>query len=223
MKILVIEYEKKIRNYIKSSLKSECFAVDAAKDCEKGLYLIQINEYDLITLDNALPQQSGAETCRAIRRAGKKMPILILSVNQESAIKVSLLNAGADDYLTKPFSIDEFLARIKALLRRPREIEEDIYQVDNLELNINKHIVKRNGAEIYLTRKEFSFLHYFMKNKDVLLSRGMIMEHVWDMSVDPFSNTIESHIRSLRRKIDQPGMKKLIHTIPCQGYKLFDN
>ena len=222
MKILVVEDEKEIRNYIKSSLEAECFVVDTAADGERGAYLAKINDYDLITLDNVMPKKTGMEVCKEIRAGGKNTPILILSVKSETTTKVDLLNAGADDYLTKPFSIDELLARIRALLRRPKEIEEDILKIDNLELDINKHIVRRGGKDIYLTRKEFAFLEYLMKNKGNMLSRGMIMEHVWDMSVDPFSNTIEAHIMSLRKKIDQPGMKKLIHTVQGRGYKIDD-
>lgn len=222
MRILVVEDEKEIRDFIKSSLEAECYAVDAAPDGEKGSYLARTNDYDLIILDNVMPKKSGLEVCEEIRKDGKKVPILILSVKSETTTKVDLLNAGADDYLTKPFSLDELLARIKALLRRPPELENEVYSIDGLELNENKHSVKRDGKEIYLTRKEFALLKYLMKNQGIVLSRGMIMEHVWDMSIDPFSNTIESHILSLRKKIDMRGKKKIICTIPGRGYKIAD-
>jgi len=223
MRILIVEDEKEIRNFIKSSLEAECFAVDIAPDGERGAYLAETNDYDLITLDNVMPKKSGIEVCREIRNSGKNTPILILSVKSETTTKVDLLNAGADDYLTKPFSVDELLARIRALLRRPKEIEKAVLKIDDLELDTKKHTAKRGGQEIYLTRKEFVFLEYLMKNKGTMLSRSMIMEHVWDMSVDPFSNTIEAHIMSLRKKIDQPGMKKLIYTVQGRGYKIGDN
>lgn len=222
MRVLVVEDEKEIRDYIKVSLEAECFAVDTAEDGEKGLSMAKMNEYDLITLDNVMPKKTGQEVCEEIRKNGIKTPILILSVKSETTTKVGLLNSGADDYLTKPFSINELLARIRALLRRPKEMESEKIKIDDLMLDANKQMVTRGGKEIYLTRKEFAFLKYLMKNKGLVLSRSMIMEHVWDMSIDPFSNTIESHVMSLRRKVDTPGKKKLIHTLPGRGYKIED-
>ncbi len=215
-----MEDEKEILSFLKKSLEAEHFVVDAAKDGEKGSYLARTNDYDLIVLDNVMPKKNGLEVCKDIRRDGKSVPILILSVKTETTTKVDLLNAGADDYLTKPFSLDELLARIKALLRRPKQIENEILQIDDLILDSNKSTVRRGNQEIYLTRKEFILLQYLMKNQGIVLSRSMIMEHVWDMSADPFSNTIESHILSLRKKIDAKGKKKLIHTISGRGYKL---
>ena len=222
MRVLVVEDEKEIRNFIKKSLEAECFVVDTAPDGAKGVEMASANSYSLITLDNIMPNKTGLEACKEIRAKGNNVPILILSVKSETTSKVDLLNAGADDYLTKPFSIDELLARTRALLRRPKQIESETMQIDDLELNIDQHIVKREGKEIYLTRKEYALLMYLMKNQGAVLSRSMIMEHVWDMSVDPFSNTIESHILSLRKKIDLPDNKKLIHTIPGRGYKIDD-
>ena len=202
MRILVVEDEKEIRDYLSTSLKAECFAVDTAEDGAKGSYLASTNDYDLILLDNIMPKKTGQEVCEEIRKEGITIPILILSVKSETTTKVDLLNAGADDYLTKPFSLDELLARMRSLLRRPKEIEKEIYQLDDLTLDDIKHAVTRGEKDIYLTRKEFTLLKYLLKNQDAVLSRGMIMEHVWDMSVDPFSNTIEAHINSLRKKID---------------------
>ncbi len=222
MRLLIVEDEKEILNFIKKSLEAEHFVVDAASDGEKGSYLARTNDYDLIVLDNVMPKKNGLEVCREVRRDGRSVPILILSVKSETTTKVDLLNAGADDYLTKPFSLDELLARIKALLRRPKQIENEILQVDDLILDSSKGTVKRGNQDIYLTRKEFTLLKYLMKNQGIVLSRSMIMEHVWDMSADPFSNTIESHILSLRKKIDAKGKKKLIHTVPGRGYK-FDS
>ena len=220
MRILVVEDEKKIRDFLKTSLEAECFAVDVAEEGEQGSYLARTNEYDLIILDNVLPKKTGLEVCQDIRKTGKTTPILILSVKTETLSKVELLNAGADDYLSKPFSLEELLARIRALLRRQKDIESDILTVDDLALDIKRHTTKRGKKEIYLTRKEFMLLEYLMRNQEMVLTRGMIMEHVWDMTADPFSNTIESHILSLRRKIDTKGKKKLIHTVPGRGYKI---
>jgi DNA-binding response OmpR family regulator len=220
MKILVVEDEKEIRDFYKKSLEAECFTVETADDGEQGVKLALTKEFDLIILDNNMPKKSGLIVCEEIRKAGKDVPIIVVSVKTEATTKVDLLNAGADDYLTKPFSLDELLARMKALLRRPGKIENEILKIDDLVIDTKRHIVKRGETEIYLTRKEFALLNYFVRNQDAVLSRSMIMEHVWDMSVDPFSNTIESHILSLRKKIDLPGTNKLIQTVPSRGYRL---
>jgi DNA-binding response OmpR family regulator len=220
MRILLVEDEKDIIKFLKLSLESECFVVDVAEDGEKGSYLARTNDYDLIILDNILPKKQGLEVCKEIREEGKNSLILMLSVKSDVATKVDLLNAGADDYLTKPFSLEELLARMRALVRRPKQIESEILQIDNLILDTKRHLVKRKDKEIYLTRKSFMLLEYLMRNQGLVLSRGMIMEHVWDMNADPFSNTIESHILSLRKKIDFGKNKKLIHTVPGRGYKI---
>ncbi len=207
MRILIAEDDKGIINYLKPSLEGENFIVDAVEDGEKGLYLAQTNDYDLIILDNILPKKEGYKICEEIRKDGKTVPIMMLSVKSEIETKVKLLNAGADDYVTKPFSFEELRARIKALLRRPKKIENQILKVDDLVLDKSRQTVARGKKEIYLTGKEFSLLEYLMKNQDTVLSRGMIMEHVWDMNADPFSNTIEMHILNLRRKIEQKNKK----------------
>jgi len=223
MRILIVEDEVEILNFLKKSLENECYVVDAAKDGEKGSFLARTNHYDLIILDNIMPKKTGLEVCEDIRKEGKNTPILILSVKSEVTTKVDLFNAGADDYLTKPFSVDELIARIKALLRRPKQLQSETFQVNDLTLDAGKHEVMRGGEEINLTRKEFVLLKYMMKNQGTVLSRSMIMEHVWDMTVDPFSNTIESHIMSLRKKIDTAGKKKLIKTVAGRGYKIEDS
>ena len=215
-----MEDEKEIRNYLKKSLESECYAVDLAEDGEKGIKCALANNYDLICLDNIMPKKTGKEVCETLRQRGISTPIIMLSVKSEVTTKVDLLNAGADDYLTKPFSIDELSARMKALLRRPSAIEKEVYKIDNLYVDYNRHLVKRGDKNITLTRKELALLKYLMQNRGTVLSKSMIMEHVWDIGVDPFSNTIESHILSLRKKIDIPREKKLIHTISGRGYKL---
>jgi len=220
MRILVVDDEKKILNFLKLSLEAEYFIVDTAEDGEKGSYLARTNDYDLIILDNILPQKTGLQVCNDIRTKGKSTPILMLSIKSEVLSKVELLDAGADDYLTKPFSLEELLARIRALLRRPKQIEGEILRIDDLRLDTKSYTVKRGKKEVYLTRKEFALLEYLMKHQDIVLSRGMILEHVWDMNADPFSNTIESHILSLRRKIEFNSKRKLIHTVSGRGYKI---
>lgn len=220
MRILLVEDSKEIIKFLKPSLEAEFFAVDVAEDGEKGSSLGRTNDYDLIILDNILPIKTGITVCEEIRKKGKTTPIIVLSVRSETTTKVELLNAGADDYLVKPFSFDELLARIRALLRRPKKIEGDIIAINDLVLDTKKCTVMRGKKNVRLTRKEFMLLEYLLRNKDSVLSRGMIMEHVWDMSADPFSNTIESHILSLRRKLFFPGKKKLIQTVPGRGYKI---
>jgi len=220
MRILIVEDDKEIINFLKPSLEGENFIVDAIEDGEKGSFVARTNDYDLIILDVGLPKKGGCEVCDEIRKDGKDAPIIMLSVKSEVKTKVELLNAGADDYLTKPFSFEELLARIKALLRRPEKIGDKILKVDDLVLDKGRQIVMRGKKEIYLTRKEFNLLEYLMENQGMVLSRGMIMEHVWDINADPFSNTIESHILNLRRKIEQKNKKGFIRTMPGRGYKI---
>lgn len=220
MHLLVVEDDKEINDFLRVSMEAECFAVDTAFDGETGSYMARTSNYDLIILDNILPKKEGRIACKEIRDAGKTCPIIMLSVKSETVTKVDLLNAGADDYMTKPFSLEELLARMRALLRRPKEIETDILNIDDLFIDAKRHSVRRGKKEIYLTRKEFVLLSYLLRNAGAAMSRGMIMEHVWNMDIDPFSNTIESHILSLRKKIDAKSKKKLIHTVPGIGYKI---
>ncbi|HEY0011212.1 MAG TPA: response regulator transcription factor [Candidatus Paceibacterota bacterium] len=223
MRILVVEDEQKIREFLKESLEAEFLAVDAVEDGETGSRLARTNDYDLVILDNLLPKKEGLEVCREIRADGKKMPILIVSVKNDTVNKVDLLDAGADDYLTKPFALPELLARVRALLRRPAAMEGESYTADTLVLDSRTGAVTRDGKDIRLTRKEFMLLQYLLQNKGTVLSRGMILEHVWDMSVDIFSNTIESHILSLRKKIMDTGGERIILTVPGRGYKIAEN
>ncbi len=223
MKILVVEDEKELRKLLRATLEAERFVVDTAADGEEGVYLAQTNEYDLIIMDKVMPEKDGLQACREIRDDGIKTPILFLSVKTETMTKVTALDAGADDYLTKPFSVDELLARVRALLRRPHDMTGDILTADNLTLDTRKHRVSRGERDdIRLTRKEFMLLEYLLRNRGAVMSRAQIMEHVWDINADPFSNTIEAHILSLRKKIDFPGEKKLIITVPGCGYKIED-
>lgn len=221
MRILLIEDDLKIQAFIKESLEAEMFAVDAVSEGDTGSYLARTNQYDLIILDLMLPDKTGLEVCEEIRAGGKKIPIIVLSAITDSAQKALLLNAEADDYLAKPFAINELLARVRALLRRPHIMLEKILELKDVTLDINQNIVTRGGEEIKLSRKEFMLLRYLMQNEGIVLTRGMMLEHVWDMSVDIFSNTIEAHILSLRKKLgDTDKSDQLIQTVPGRGYKI---
>ena len=220
MRLLVIEDDNGIAEFLKSSLEAELYSVDVMEDGERGSYAARTNDYDLIILDYSLPNKSGKEICQEVRAAGKSVPMIMLTVNTESLNKVEMLNLGVDDYVTKPFVFAELLARVKAVLRRPKPIQSDMLEVGDLEVDTTKYRVYRNKKEIYLTRKEFQLLEYLLRNKDSVVSRGMIMEHVWDKHGDIFSNTIETHILNLRKKVDIEGGAKLIHTVPGRGYRL---
>jgi DNA-binding response OmpR family regulator len=220
MRALIVDDEPTVRDLLADNLRSQCFAVDTAGDGTEGSYLARTNAYDIIILDNMLPEKSGVTVCQEIRRVGHHVPIIILSVLSDTWRKIDLLNSGADDYMIKPYSFEELMARVRALMRRPRDIEGDILAIDDLTLDTRKQVVRRGAKGIYLTRKEFMLLEYLLRNPGSVLSRGMIMEHVWDMTNDPFSNTIESHILSLRKKVDYIPERKLIHTVPGRGYKI---
>ena len=222
MRILVVEDEKKVASFIKKGLEEEHYAVDIAYDGEKGLALAQINEYDLILLDIMLPRLDGMEVLKQIRRNGSNMPILMLTAKDSVEDIVSGLDGGSDDYLTKPFSFAELVARVRALLRRKAREKTDILTVDDLSLSTSTHRVKRGGREIELTPKEYALLEYFMRNPNRILTRTLITEHVWDYHFDPETNVIDVYVNYLRKKIDQGFEKKLFHTIRGSGYMMRD-
>jgi len=186
MKILIIEDEEKIVQFLKQSLEAEYFTLDIAHDGEDGAHYAQINEYDLIILDILLPKKDGVQVLREIRAANIMTPILVLSVKTETAQKIEMLNLGADDYLTKPFTLGELVARVRAILRRPHGIQGQTFTVGDLTIETKGCTVKRGDRDIYLTRKEFMLLQYLMQNQGAVLSRGMILEHVWYMNTDIF-------------------------------------
>lgn len=196
------------------------YVVESATDGERGAFLGRTGNYDLIILDYMLPKLNGAEVLKEIRQDNKHVPVIILSVRSEIKNKEEVFSLGADDYLTKPFLFEELLMHVRALLRRPAKIEEQFFRLDNLTLNLSTQIIKRGGREIYLTRREFALLEYLMLNRDRIISRNQILEHVWDYNADPFSNSIETHIASLRRKLNNKNNRNLIHTFPGRGYKL---
>lgn len=222
MRILVVEDEKKVASFIKKGLQEEHYAVDIAYDGEEGLALAQINEYDLILLDIMLPKLDGMEVLRRIRRNGFGVPILILTAKDSVEDIVTGLDTGSDDYLTKPFSFAELVARVRALLRRKAKEKTDILTIGDLSLSTSTHRVKRGTREIELTPKEYALLEYFMRNPNRILTRTLITEHVWDYHFDPETNVIDVYVNYLRKKIDQGFEKKLIHTIRGSGYMMKD-
>ncbi len=219
MKILIAEDSASIRNVLKMGLEANSYIVDEAEDGESALYMAKINTYDLVILDIIMPRKSGLEACRDMRKFGISIPILILSTKNDVLSKIELLNSGADDYITKPFSFEELLARLKTLLRRPKTIEDSVLIAGRIRLNLQTQEVYTKSKRVYLTRKEFSILELMMKNPGKLITRSMIMEHAWDVNANPFSNTIESHILNLRKKLGDR-KKQIICSLPGRGYKI---
>jgi len=219
MRLLIIDDDQELATNLSSALKPLNLAIDLAHDGEHGLSLILNNNYEAIILDYVLPGLDGKEIIKKIRQAGIKTPVIMLTVRTELVDRVDLLNLGADDYLTKPFAVSELLARLKALLRRPLNLQENILKVADLELDSDKFLVTRKGRRLNLSSKEFYLLEYLLKNKGRVLSRQEIMDHVWDENGNPFSNTIEVHIMNLRKKIESSG-QRLIFTLSGRGYKM---
>ena len=219
MRILIVEDDTNLAEQLKKNLENRTFAVDVAKDGENGSYLARVNDYDIIILDDSLPKKNSTDVCREIRNADKTTPIIVVSETTDVQEKISLLHEGADDHLIKPFSFEELSARIQAILRRPTLKYKPVLDIDVVKLDCHKQQVTRGEKRVYLTRKEFALLEYLMRNKGSVVSRSMIMEHVWNDETDPFSNTIESHILNLRKKIDSK-RRRLIHNIPGRGYKI---
>jgi heavy metal response regulator len=220
MRILVIEDERKVATFIKKGLEEEHYAVDTAYDGETGLYMAEVNEYDLIVLDLMIPKIDGLEVLRRVRSNKNNVPILVLTAKDTVEDIVKGLDSGCDDYLTKPFNFTVFLARIRALLRREKLEKEPLLKIADLVLSPVIHKVTRRGKEIELTSKEYALLEYFMRNPDKVLTRTMISEHVWDYHFDSLTNVIDVYVNYLRRKIDKDFEPKLIHTIRGVGYIL---
>ena len=218
MRILVVEDEKKVAGFIKKGLEEETYAVDVAYDGEEGLHLSTEGQYDLIILDIMLPKLDGLEILSQLRTQGNDVPILLLTAKDAVDDRVTGLNKGADDYLTKPFAFSELLARVRVLLRRGKAEVKTVLQIADLMLDLVSHKVDRGGDEIELTGKEYSLLEYFMRNKDKVLTRTMIAEHVWDYNFDTFTNVIDVYINHLRKKIDKSRQNKLLHTLRGVGY-----
>ncbi|MBN1162923.1 response regulator transcription factor [Patescibacteria group bacterium] len=224
MRILIIEDEHKIANSIKQGLEQEGFAVDIAYNGLDGYDLASAEDYDLIILDLMLPGINGMDICTNLRKRENHIPIIMLTAKNETEDKVLGLNTGADDYLSKPFSFTELLARIRALLRRPNTLIPNKLECGDLKMNSQDFSVSRDGKEIILSRKEFSLLEYLLRNKNIILSKEKIIDHVWNYDSDILPNTVEVYIGYLRNKIDKPfrSKAKLIKTVRGFGYKIED-
>lgn len=222
MRILVVEDEHRIANTIKKGLELEHFAVDVAFDGADGYDLAVTEDYDVIILDRMLPNMDGIEICKKLREAKIHTPVLMLTAKGQIQDKVEGLDSGADDYLTKPFSFEELLARIHALNRRPKQMITPTLQVANLVLNTREYIVLRNKQLVKLSSKEFALLEYLMRNANKIVTKDQIISHVWDYDADVLPNTVEVYIKNLRSKIDYPFHKEqsLIHTVRGFGYKI---
>jgi DNA-binding response OmpR family regulator len=220
MRLLVVEDEEKVVRFVTLGLRAERFAVDETRDGRTGLAMALETPYDLLIVDLMLPELSGTELISRLRRHNTTVPIIVLTARDAVDDKVKNIEAGADDYLTKPFAFAELLVRIKALLRRGQAYHSNSVCVGCLEIDRMNHHVKRNGITIRLTAKEYALLEYLAVNPGRVLSRTMIMEHVWDQSFEGLTNIVDVYIRQLRAKIDEPFHQKLIHTFRNAGYSL---
>ncbi len=222
MNILLIEDERKIAHAVKQGFRQETYVCETYHDGESGLAAAIGSEYDVIILDRMLPGLDGLDVCKKIREAGVQTPIIILTAKGQIRDRIAGLDAGADDYLVKPFAFAELLARVRALLRRPHETISNTLQVADLTLDTITYEVKRDDTLLRLSQTEFSLLEYLMRNHGRVLSKDTIITHVWDFDADILPNTVEAYIAYLRAKVDKPfpGKRPLIQTVRGFGYKL---
>jgi len=220
MKILIVEDEQKTGDYLKQGLSESGFVADLARDGVDGLHLALTDDYDLVVLDVMLPKLDGWQVLREIRQKGKHMPVLFLTARDRVEDRVQGLEFGADDYLVKPFAFSELLARVRALLRRGRTTDPEVFRVADLELDLLRRRVTRGGKRIDLTAKEFALLELLLRRQGEVLPRSLIASQVWDMNFDSDTNVIEVAVRRLRAKIDDEFEPKLIHTVRGMGYVL---
>jgi heavy metal response regulator len=220
MRILVVEDEKKVARFIQQGLEEEHYTVDVAYDGENGAVMAETQNYDVVILDVMLPSMSGIDVTRRLRGNRITIPILMLTAKTATEDKVAGLDSGADDYLTKPFAVAELLARVRSLLRRGALEKSTVLTCGDLELDTVSHKAHRRGRVIDLTAKEYALLEYFLRNKDRVLSRTIISEHIWDYNFDTGTNLIDVYVNHLRNKIDSGFERRLIHTVRGVGYVL---
>jgi two-component system copper resistance phosphate regulon response regulator CusR len=218
MRLLLVEDDHRIAHFVAKGLQEQSYAVDVVANGHDAVYQVEINDYDVVILDVMIPGLDGFATCRAIRSAGKRMPILMLTARDAIEDRIHGLDSGADDYLTKPFEFGELLARLRALLRRPTELRAPQIVVGDLVLDTASQTAKRGARSIPLTAKEYALLEFLARNAGRVVGRSEIAEHVWNESFDPFSNLIEVYVNRLRRKIDEGGTKQLLQTRRGSGY-----
>jgi two-component system copper resistance phosphate regulon response regulator CusR len=218
MRLLIVEDDPKLAEFVARGLRAERFAVDIATDGLDGQRMLDSYQYDLLILDLMLPKLSGGELLRRVRRTQSTLPVLVLTARDSTDDKVRHFEAGADDYLTKPFDFAELLVRVRALMRRTPVERSDVLRIADLELNRLTQQVRRDGQRIDLTAKEYALLEYLMSSAGRVFSRTMILEHVWDQSFEGVTNIVDVYVRYLRRKIDDPYDVKLIQTVRGVGY-----
>ena len=220
MRILLAEDERKVAEHVRAGLVAEGYAVDVAGDGDEALWLAESNTYDALLLDINMPHKDGITVVRLLRRKGITAPVMFLTARDDIEDKVRGLDAGGDDYLTKPFSIVELLARLRALLRRQRPQATNTVRVADLELDLLSHEARRAGEQIELTRREFALLEFLINASPKPVSKTAIVEHVWDQHFDSETNVVNVYIKMLRRKIDKEGLPPLIHTVRGVGFAL---
>lgn len=220
MRVLVVEDEKKVASFLEKGLREEGYSVDVAHAGDDGLVKALVHEYDLLILDIMLPGMSGLDLVQRLRAEQRVTPVLMLTARDARRDVVSGLDAGADDYLTKPFGFDELLARIRALLRRGGAARADRLVYDDVELDRITHVATRGGARLDLTPKEFQLLEFFLLSPERVVRRTELLEKVWDLQFDPMSNVVDVHMANLRRKLTRPGRADLLHTVRGVGYTL---
>ena len=220
MRILLADDERKVAEHIRAGMVAEGYAVDVAHDGDEALWLAESSTYDALLLDINMPLKDGITVVRLLRRKGVVAPVIFLTARDDIEDKVRGLDAGADDYLTKPFSIVELLARLRAVLRRQRPQATNLVRVGDLELDLVTHAARRAGEQIELTRREFALLEFLINASPKPVSKTAIVEHVWDQHFDSETNVVNVYIKMLRRKIDRPGLAPLIHTVRGVGFAL---
>lgn len=220
MRILIAEDERALNATLKKRLEEQSYSVDACLDGEEALDYIECTDYDVILLDIMMPKKSGLEVLRQLRRRDQQVPVLLLTAKDSIEDRVIGLDAGADDYLVKPFAFEELLARIRVMLRKKTGQSSNLLSAGDLTLDLSTHMVTRQGKKIALSAREFALLRYLMMNRGIVLSREQIEQHIWNYDYEGSSNMIDVYIRYLRKKIDDPFENKLIHTVRGTGYVL---
>ena len=220
MRLLIVEDDKKVGAFLERGLREENYAVDVCRNGADALYMVQLNSYDVVILDIMLPGKDGFSICREMRENNILVPVIMLTAKDSLDDKITGLTEGADDYLTKPFSFEELLARIRALIRRSQVYKTKVLQVADLEMDPLRRMVTRAGKKIALTGKEYALLEYLLRNQGRVLSQSMIIEHVWDMDYEGASNVVNVYINHLRQKIDKDQEVQLIKTIRGHGYQI---